>query len=423
VRVTYSSNGAPGQWRAHGRYIARESATEWEQGKGNGFGSDAAPISVARTLDNWQESGDERMFKLIISPEFGERMDLKGHTRALMAQMERDLGTTLEWVAVTHYNTSHPHVHIALRGVNNRGEALRLERDYIRVGIRRHAEQLCTAQLGYRTQFDVIEAQQREVEQHHYTSIDRLINRGQMEGENRTDEASYFTIAADSGDPMLHGSLKVQQYHMAARLRYLEQMGLAEAAGANTWRVRRDFGDVLRAMQHATDRQKTLAAHGALLSDDRLRLQVTRPMAVNELEGRVLVHGEEDVTGRTYVLIEGTDAKVHFIYHENGIDTARHQGLMRVNSFVRIHKSIWSGHVILMVDDLGDARKLLENKSYFRSKAQRLIRRGVLADDVPGWGGWLGHYQTALNTELKALEIERTAHNRERYTAGPHGRL
>jgi type IV secretory pathway VirD2 relaxase len=32
-----------------------------------------------------------------------------------MRQMEADLGTKLDWVAVNHYNTGHPHVHVIVR--------------------------------------------------------------------------------------------------------------------------------------------------------------------------------------------------------------------------------------------------------------------------------------------------------------------
>src|SRR5215469_9365699 len=138
VRVTYSGNRVSGQWRAHGRYLAREAATR--AGRRNvGFGPSSEAIDMARTLDGWQRSGDERVFKLIVSPEFGERMDLMAHTRALMSQIQQDLCTKLEWTAVCHYNTSHPHVHIAMRGINERGEPLRLEPDYIRLSIRKHA--------------------------------------------------------------------------------------------------------------------------------------------------------------------------------------------------------------------------------------------------------------------------------------------
>jgi type IV secretory pathway VirD2 relaxase len=50
---------------------------------------------------------------MIVSPEFGERIDLNRLTRDLMGKMEKDLDTRLEWVAVPHFNTEHPHVHVA----------------------------------------------------------------------------------------------------------------------------------------------------------------------------------------------------------------------------------------------------------------------------------------------------------------------
>jgi type IV secretory pathway VirD2 relaxase len=75
--------------------------------------------------------------------------------------MENDLWVDLEWVAVAHFNTRHPHVHIALRGRTDVGP-LRLDRDYVKSGIRAHAEQLCTVQLGFRTELDALEAERRE---------------------------------------------------------------------------------------------------------------------------------------------------------------------------------------------------------------------------------------------------------------------
>jgi hypothetical protein len=68
---------------------------------------------------------------------------------------------------------------------------------------------------------------------------------------------------------------------------------LSEHTGPNLWRVRADFEEILRAMQRTADRQKTLAAHGALMSDERLRVVVTDLRDLTTLEGRILVHGEE----------------------------------------------------------------------------------------------------------------------------------
>ena len=71
------------------------------------------------------------MFKVILSPEFGERLDLKELTRKLMQRMESDLRLQLEWVAVAHFNTEHPHAHVLLRGVAE-GQEIRLPKKYSR---------------------------------------------------------------------------------------------------------------------------------------------------------------------------------------------------------------------------------------------------------------------------------------------------
>ena len=95
-------------------YIARESATQ--DPSHAGFDHAGRDVDVAETLRGWQESGDERLWKIIISPEFGDRLDLERLTRDIIKQAKRDLGTPLEWVAVTHFNTKHPHVHLVVRG-------------------------------------------------------------------------------------------------------------------------------------------------------------------------------------------------------------------------------------------------------------------------------------------------------------------
>ena len=46
-----------------------------------------------------------------------EMADLRGFTRDLLRQMEIELENRLDWIAVDHHNTGHPHTHILLRGV------------------------------------------------------------------------------------------------------------------------------------------------------------------------------------------------------------------------------------------------------------------------------------------------------------------
>jgi Arc/MetJ-type ribon-helix-helix transcriptional regulator len=200
------------------------------------------------------------------------------------------------------------------------GRVLRLSRDFIREGIRHITEDLCTRQLGYRTEFDAADAQRREVHQHRYTSLDPIIQRDAERVENA--DSPFFTASKDPSRAGLSPSTFLIERRTAERLMVLESIGLAESAGPKTWRVRRDFANVLRAMQRSADRQKTLAAYGALVSDDRLQMTVQDLRSLTALEGRVLVHGEEEYSGRSYLILEGTDARLHYITYTPEIEVA-----------------------------------------------------------------------------------------------------
>src|SRR5271156_2112782 len=76
VRVTYLNNRTRGQWQAHGRYLARESVIDAKAVEA-GFNHDLDGINVVRELERWQASGDPRVWKVILSPEFGDRIDLQ----------------------------------------------------------------------------------------------------------------------------------------------------------------------------------------------------------------------------------------------------------------------------------------------------------------------------------------------------------
>lgn len=80
---TYLNNKTHGQWKAHGRYLARESAEHTKDGKDVGFSRGDEPVNIASRLDDWQKMGDQRLWKLIVSPEFGEKVDLTRLTRDL----------------------------------------------------------------------------------------------------------------------------------------------------------------------------------------------------------------------------------------------------------------------------------------------------------------------------------------------------
>jgi type IV secretory pathway VirD2 relaxase len=404
VRVTYSTNKTAGQWRAHGHYIARESATQKENVKSVGFSATDTAVDVAQRLASWQCAGDERMFKIIVSPEFGERMDLEKHTRDLLRRIEQSLLTKLEWVAAVHHNTEHPHVHVALRGLDDRGTSLRLPRAFIQSGIRRHAQDLATRELGFRTERDGLETKRGEVQQLRFTSLDRVIQR------SRGQDANYFTVRREPVGITAVG--KANEHYVQARLVKLEQIGLAAKTDRQTWLVRGDFEDILRTLQRTNDRQRMLARHSALVSDDRLPLQITPPSAISVLQGRVLGHGHDEGADRSYLLLEGVEGRIHLLWQNREIEEKRRQGLLRVNSFARIEKHVAGGCSFLTVQDFGNAWKLLQNGSYFRQAATRVLRSGAPVIDH-NWRGWVGAYQKRLSTELIAMRDHKHLHERE----------
>jgi type IV secretory pathway VirD2 relaxase len=406
VRVNYSANKNPGQWKAHGRYLARESATQGGRAAEAGFNANDQNVGIATILDSWQSAGDERLFKIIVSPEFGDRLNLQLLARELMQRMERDLGTQLEWVAAVHHNTEHPHVHIAVRGVDEKGRPLRLPREFIRGGLRGRAEEIATEALGYRSPAHAQEAQRRETFQNRYTSLDRIMQ------HNNDGSSSHFAVTANPNAEDPSESAQLLQKHLAARLMHLQTMGLAQLVAPHQWHVQADFEKVLRTLQQSGDRQKMLAAHGALVSDKRLPLQVTTLRLLQSVAGRVLLHTEDEQTGKRYMLVEGTDAKVHLIYHTDAVEEARKQGKLGVGNFIRIEKRFAKKKPVLHVEDMGDASALLQNSSYFLKEAELLLRKGF-HDVQPVWGGWLGQYQAKLQTEL---------HHHNRHKRGDSGR-
>src|SRR5690606_26511850 len=103
--------------------------------------------------------GDRHQFRFIVSPEDGAQYeDLKSVTRRLMSQMETDLGTKLDWVAVDHFNTGHPHTHILVRGKDDNDKGRVIARSYITDGIRERASDIVSFDLGARTALEVEQA-------------------------------------------------------------------------------------------------------------------------------------------------------------------------------------------------------------------------------------------------------------------------
>ena len=339
VKVSYSRNGRSASWAAHGTYLAREGAQR-EGGKGRGFNAESESIDLRATLRGWQQAGDARLWKFIVSPEHGDRLDLKAHTCALVSHMERDLGTRLEWVAIDHYNTDNPHVHLLVRGRDARGQALLISPDYLKQGIRRRSQDLATQVLGYRSEREIVQSRGQAVARVRFTEIDRaLIRHG---GSQR-----LVTIEGRLPRSAAGRAFRKQELR---RLQVLEDLGLAERVGARTWRLSPQLESTLREAQLSGDIIKARARHQARLSDPRLPVAVTQIEAGTVVTGRVIGTGlADELRDQRYLLLESRD-RLHYIPQPASVQRARGLGQLRIGDIVTLRGQAIEKGVQVMIE-------------------------------------------------------------------------
>lgn len=164
----------PGRsWYGHGLYLQREGANR-EGEIGRGFDGQQNTVDLKTTLAQWQRDGDPHVFKIVLSPEHPEQLDLKVFTRRVVEAMERDLGQRLQWAGIDHHNTGHAHVHLLVRGVAE-GHVLTMARSYLHGGIKQRAQEQATVLLGLRSRDELDQAREHALERKEWSMIDRSI--------------------------------------------------------------------------------------------------------------------------------------------------------------------------------------------------------------------------------------------------------
>src|SRR5262249_32170269 len=104
---------------AHMRYLERDGGTR-DGETGHAYCAMENEADSRAFLARGRD--DRHQFRFIVAPEDAADLgDLRGFTRDLMRQVEQDLDTGLDWIAVDHHNTGHPHTHIIVRGVTDDG--------------------------------------------------------------------------------------------------------------------------------------------------------------------------------------------------------------------------------------------------------------------------------------------------------------
>ena len=298
VKCSFKKNDPVHPWSRHGFYLMRESARKVafdEQGEG---------VDLPERLARWQSSRDRHMFRIILSPEDGDRLDLVSYTRETVRRMEKSLGTKLEWAAVEHDNTDNPHVHVVLRGKDDRGMDLVLDRDFIRSGLRNLAQNLATERLGYRSTEEILESSEKTIESPHLTEIDRsLLSRTTITPKG----ARVLSLKQSSGDPVRNQRRRQDE----ARLLVLEQFGVARRLRGDTWQLADNSEEVLKGMGLMRDIVKRRSLVEGNASRPGLPFSLSWPGET--LSGKILGSGSVSETSEEkYLFVEGTDGRMYY---------------------------------------------------------------------------------------------------------------
>ena len=311
VKVNLVKMGAYGKdaQRHHLDYIQRDSAAR-EGEKGLLYNRD----EIFLESDEFHERGlgDRHQFRVIVSPEDGKEIgDLRSYTRNVMAQMERDLETKLDWVAANHYDTANPHSHIVIRGVRDTGSVLIIPRDYISHSMREAAEDIATLELGPTTQIDVAKKLALSVRHDRFTSID-----SDLLAKAQDQIVDLSKLPQDGSD----WSQRFEKW----RVKYLSSMGLAKKTGFGRWRLEDNLERTLRRMGERGDILK--AYHRALASSKLERRLDSEPIydplakGARPITGKVIERGIfDDVKDRSFLVLDTLQGEALFV--ETGRET------------------------------------------------------------------------------------------------------
>lgn len=269
-----------GAFRAHLSYLQRD-GVERDGSGGELYTRKGETPDRSRFLK--ESTKDRHQFRFIVSAEDGHAFaDLKSHTRALMSQMETDLGQRLDWLAVDHHNTGHPHTHIVVRGRDRRGRDIVIARNYLTSGLRKRAEEIATDMLGPRRDMEIIAAQNSDVSKDRLTKLDRDLS--------KLEQDDLIAMPSATGaKACFERRLQLQ------RLKHLEGHHLARRLDGNKWQMTAGWTDTLTAMGRRGDIIRSLSSNHAR-SIDRSRLKFWSHHERNKapILGEVVTSGPDD---------------------------------------------------------------------------------------------------------------------------------
>ena len=285
---------------AHLRYVQRDGTTR-DGERGTLYNAEHDRVEGREFLEPAKQ--DRHQFRFIVAAEDAlEYEDLKPLTRQLMAKMEEDLETRLDWVAVDHYNTGHPHTHIIVRGTDMQGKDLVITPAYIREGIRERAAEIVRMVLGPQTEREILTRLRAEIDVDRMTRLDRQLT----------------TLADEEGKLSLASTSPTRQTLLTGRLKHLERLGLATSGKGGQWQIAPTMEATLRQMGERGDILKTMhrimGREGVQHSPADYTIHDPSSGQTTPIIGRVLSRGlADEQTDRHFLIVDATDGRSHYV--------------------------------------------------------------------------------------------------------------
>lgn len=299
--VRHSGRSTP--LATHLSYLRRDGVTR-DGAPGRMFDANGDGVDAKTFAERCQ--GDRHHFRLIVAPhDATELSDLRAFTRDLMADVARDLGTELDWIAIDHWNTEHPHVHVLLRGRADDGADLVISRDYISRGLRARAERLATLELGQRSEQEIRRSLERQVHADRWTPLDQALTREAAKKDGLIDLRPNADQAND-----------VERSLLVGRARKLEKLGLAAPVGVGQWVIAEDAESVLRKVGERGDIIKRIHQGLAAEGVDRATGDFSWDSETrgDPIVGRLISRGlDDELKGSAFAIIDGIDGRTHHI--------------------------------------------------------------------------------------------------------------
>jgi len=266
------------------KYLTRE-GTDREGNAAELFGTE---------LEEYKKNMVGKNFRIFLSPESSD-VDTKSLAEQFVKKLEKQTGYHLYWQGACHFNTAHPHAHILINGVDKQGREVNIPRDIVKTFMRETARDICTAQVGLRTQKDLDREKEQELVALRFTKLDNYIQ--ELSGKSEGLRVSVTEPIKD-------------KERVLARLETLRKLKLCTYEN-NGYTLKKNWQEDLK----TNSRYNTfLKAREELQYSDSSSLKVyTGEQGLVTGKVTKIYRPDDDASDNHVVVLETLDGKAHFV--------------------------------------------------------------------------------------------------------------